>query len=239
MIKPFVLILTVLLLSACGAQPVKDVSDIGAADARKLELNAKRIALENLTAFRVMGGLGIWTEKESIATRVDWRQLNTNDFNVLVRLPAGISSARVVKQSGVSSVQIGSAEPVKGESASQLLQQSLGLSVAVPLEQLSLWIKGLPGDQAELVTYDEQNRLLTMSYRDTEGTLWRAKVLKYTSFEKLQVPALIIAKGGPYNLRLILKQWSALPADSNLSLATEQSSTPPKKASSRLKVPGR
>lgn len=239
MLKAFNVVCIALLLSACGAQPKKASVPNIELDSNAIALKAKRLALENLNRFRVTGGLGVWTEKESIATRIDWRQFNRDDFDVLVRLPAGISSARVAKKQGMASVQIGGAEPVQGESAAQLLQQSLGLGVAVPLEQLSLWLKGLPGEQAESVTYDEQNRLLTMSYRDTQGTLWRAKVLKYTNFENLQVPALIIASGGPYNLRLLLKQWSALPKDGDLSSEQVESVTTPQEGSGRLKVPGR
>ena len=91
----------------------------------------------------------------------------------------------------MATVQRAGAEPVTGQSAAILLQQALGLGVAVPIEQMSLWIKGLPGDQAESVTYDQQNRLEKMNYRDTQGTLWKAKVLKYKLFDNVHVPATI------------------------------------------------
>jgi len=220
-----VLLAGVLLATACGSQPLKVTQDP----------QARQAALERLNAFRVTGGLGIWTNEESISTRIDWQQ-SGQDFNILVRLPAGLSTVQVSQQGNVATVKQGGAEPVSGQSAARLLQQALGLSVAVPIEQLSLWMRGLPGISAESVTYDDQNRLATMNYRDSQATLWRAKILKYTIFDNVSVPATIIATGGPYNIRLVLKEWSKVTLDETAkSEATAQTGT----GGGRLKVPGR
>lgn len=215
----------VVLITACGSQPLKVTQDP----------QAQQVALERLNAFRVTGGLGVWTDEESISTRIDWQQ-SGQDFNILVRLPAGLSSVQISQQDNVATVTRGGAAPVSGQSAARLLQQALGLSVAVPIEQMSLWMRGLPGASAESVTYDDQNRLATMNYQDSQATLWRAKVLKYTIFDNVYVPATIIATGGPYNIRLVLKEWSKV---------TLEEAAKPKVAAQtgtgggRLKVPGR
>lgn len=220
-----VLLLMALLVSACGTAPLKDAPDP----------EARQAVLERLDQFRVTGGLGVWTDEESISTRIDWQQ-SASDFSVLVQLPAGLSSVRVSQKDRLATVQRAGAEPVTGQSAAILLQQALGLGVAVPIEQMSLWIKGLPGDQAESVTYDKQNRLEKMNYRDTQGTLWRAKVLKYKLFDSVHVPATIIATGGPYNLRLVLKEWSRETQPDKVGQGgAAQKGT----GGGRLKVPGR
>lgn len=195
-------------------------------------------ALQQLDSFRVTGGLGVWTDEESISTRIEWQQ-KADDFDVLVRLPAGLSTVRIAQTDGQAVVQNGGAAPVSGSSAAKLLQQALGLNVAVPIEQMSLWIKGLPGEQAEAVRYDDQRRLASMEYVDDQKTRWRAKVLNYTSFKNTDVPALILATGGPYTVRLVLKRWGevAIPADTkpeNKPLDSQEA-----KSKGRLKVPGR
>lgn len=221
----FLAVVVMLLLSACGSPPLKVTDDPA----------ARQIALEKLQSFKVSGGLGVWTEKESISTRIDWQQ-NGQNFDVLVELPAGISSVRVSQKDSRAEVRRAGAEPVYGSSAAVLLQQALGLGVAVPVGQMSLWMRGLPGEQAESVKYDSQNRLASMDYRDSQSTLWRAKVLKYTVFDNVYVPALITATGGPYNVRLVLKDWSkgSPNVTSSTIPATEQGSN-----TGRLKVPGR
>lgn len=221
----YVFLAMVMLLSSCGSQPLKVSQDP----------EIRRVVLERLNTYRVAGGLGVWTEKESISTRIDWRQ-SGQDFDIDVRLPAGLSTVQISQQDSLATVQRGNADPIIGASAAVLLQQALGLGVAVPIEQMSLWMRGLPGDRAESVTYDNQNRLASMDYRDSQSTLWRAKVLKYTVFDNIYVPAIIIASGGPYNLRLVLKDWSKLSSTETApqGLAIQQGGS-----SGRLKVPGR
>lgn len=190
-------------------------------------------ALENLRAFAVTGGLGVWTDTESISTRIEWKQL-ADDFDVMIRLPAGLSTVRVRRNGGMASVQNGSTEPAIGRSAGVLLQQALGLGIAVPIEQMSVWIKGQPGRAAESVQYDNSGRLESMNYRDEQGTQWRAKVLKYTVHEGVYVPSIILATGGPYTVRLNLKTWDSLEKLDLIEVLPEVT-----ESRGRLKVPGR
>ena len=216
----YLLLATLLWLAGCETVPRLNIDP-----------GSQKQAAIGLNAFRVTGGLGVWTDDESISTRVVWQQL-AEDFDILIRLPAGLSSVRVTQKDGQAMVRNGSAEPVTGSSASRLLQQALGLGAAVPIEQMSLWIKGVPGERAEKVKYDEQGRLASMEYVDEQNTRWRAKVLKYTTFENAYFPATILATGGPYNVRLVLKEWS-LKLDDMVSNNRRVSAT------GRLKVPGR
>jgi len=211
---------TLVLLSACQTVPKLDTDPA-----------SQKQAARSLSAFRVTGGLGVWTDEESISTRIDWQQL-AEDFDILIKLPAGLSEVRVTQKNGQAVVRNGGAEPMVGRSASRLLQQALGLGVAVPIEQMAFWIKGVPGEQAQKVKYDDQGRLSSMDYVDAQNTRWRAKVLKYTTFENTYLPAIILATGGPYNVRLVLKKWSSELG----STITETATGRPK---GRLKVPGR
>jgi len=220
MTSRIVLLLALVLLAACETVPRLNIDP-----------NVQKSAAKGLNAFRVTGGLGVWTDEESISTRLVWQQL-ADDFDILIRLPAGLSSVQITQKNGQAVLRNGSAEPISGQPASRLLQQALGLGVAVPIEQMSLWIKGVPGEQAEKVTYDEQGRLASMEYVDAQNTRWRAKVLKYTTFEKTYVPATVLATGGPYNVRLVLKKWS-----SELSNLVATSATG--SSTGRLTVPGR
>jgi len=188
-------------------------------------------ALQQLSSFRVTGGLAVWTEEETISTRIDWRQIEEN-FDVLIEAPAGLGSVVLKRRPTVASVQRSGQPTVTGPSASPLLQQALGLQAAVPVEQMSLWIRGLPGDSSK-AQYDDNGRLSSMEYRDSQGTLWRAKIHKHTFYDETQVPALISAVGGPYNVRLVLKKWSDY--SSSVSDTDGKSS----KKSGRLSIPGK
>jgi len=175
MMLRYVSLVTLLLLGACVTTPKIDI-----------EPEAQQQAARQLDTFRVTGGLGVWTEEESISTRIQWDQ-SVDDFDILIELPAGLSSVQVTQKDNQAMVRNGGAAPEFGNSASRLLQQALGLGVAVPIEQMSLWIKGVPGDQAKNVKYDAQGRLASMEYVDAQSTRWRAKVLKYTTLVRTWV----------------------------------------------------
>lgn len=174
-------------------------------------------AIEALQIFTVRGGIGIWTEKDSISATVNWQQ-SGEDLRVKLTAPLGITSLELAQTPGKATLTRGDAPPLQGDSGELLLQQALGLSVPVPLDQLSLWIRGLPGS-ADDVLYDDVGRLQSLAYQDPTGVRWSAQVRKRTTLNELSVPALITASGGPYNLRLVLKNWSeetaepAAPAD--------------------------
>lgn len=208
-----------IVLGACQTAPKTNVDP-----------GVQQEALRTLNAFSVTGGLGVWTDEESISTRIEWKQI-ADDFDLLIRLPAGLNTVQVTRQGEVATVRNGSTEPVIGRSAGRLMQQALGLGVAVPIEQMALWIKGVPGNSAESVQYDNQGRLASMDYVDAQNTRWQAKVLKYTTHQDVFVPATILATGGPYTVRLTLKNWSPFQAT--------EIQVSPTKSTGRLKVPGR
>ena len=215
------LVAMLLVLTACNT--------INPADQQKPL--ARAASLEALQTFRVTGGLGVWSSKESISTRVDWQQ-NNDDFNVQVTAPAGLTSVRVIQQGDTALVQRQGDQPVYGSSAAQLLQQVLAIPVSIPIEQMSLWIRGLPGD-AEKARYDKAGRLTSMEYRDSQGTLWFARVSKYTNYKSHQVPGLISASGGLFNVRLVLKSWGELNTD------IQGQETNSAKSTGRLAIPGK
>jgi outer membrane lipoprotein LolB len=187
----------VLLVSGCVAP--KDPTAQAAADQIHL---AKAASLQT---FRVTGGIGIWTEEESVSASVDWSQ-QFDQLQIKLTAPIGFTSLTLEQQPGRAALIRGNAPRVEGPSGGQLLQRALGLSVPVPLDQLSQWIRGLPGD-ANDIRYDAVGRVSTLAYTDSAGTRWNAEIRKRTTVGDINVPALITARGGPYNLRLVLKRW--------------------------------
>jgi len=217
-----VFLFTLLLLGACNSAPKLAIDS-----------DTQQRTVQELNAFNVTGGLGVWTDEESISTRIQWQQV-ADDFDLTIRLPAGLRTVQVTRKDGLASVRNGSTQPVVGYSAGVLMQQALGLGIAVPIEQMALWIKGVPGDAASEVKYDDLGRLASMEYRDDQRTRWRAKILKYTTHENVYVPATILATGGPYTVRLTLKNWS------KPSVLDQQVTVPePQPSKGRLTVPGR
>ncbi len=167
-------------------------------------------ALRARTGWSATGALGLWSERtetspeQSITASVQWAERNDN-LGVILRGPLGIGEMNLQATPAGASLKRGNSN-VFGDDPDTLVQQALDLAVPVPFSQLSKWMRGLPGD-ANSVTYDGQGRLQSLTYADGTGVSWQALIRRYIAVDGLQVPSLITATGGPYNIRLVLKNW--------------------------------
>lgn len=230
------------LLVGCVAPSTRPPADPADAAARVAALaSARDTKLRAFERFRVRGSLGVLTEETSLVARIDWRQ-TPSALSLRLEGPFGFGAARLDDAEGVATFRRGDAPPLVDVSADRVLQRALGLEVPVPLGQLALWLRGLPGE-AEEVRRDSAGRLETLRWSDASGTLWRARVRRYTTFEDLELPSLLTASGGGQHLRLALRDWSedpAIPARSPSGAIEPPPTAPPGGATSRrLPVPMR
>lgn len=224
MIFRVVLTISVALLSACAA-PHQNESQ---ATSQSIALRESRLsAIDN---FEFSGGLGIWTEQESLSARMKWQQ-SPEELLVNLSGPLGIGDIKLTESKGVASLVRGNVPVASGRSVDQVLQSGLGLSAPVPFEQLQLWVRGLPGD-ARAVVRDASGRLASLQIEDSSGTRWEARFLKYAQLdvENLAMPALVTASGGPYSVRVVLKNWQ---------VATDSAVPEPHESNKRLPIPTR
>lgn len=193
-----------------------------------VDLAVRQQQMEALTQFRFNGGLGIWTDDESVSARIKWQQ-DDEQLDVKLTGPLGIGNVNLTSKPGNAVLTRAGTVVSQGRSVDLVLQRGLGLLAPVPIEQLQNWVRGLPGN-AKSVERDAQGKLSSLRFTDEQGTNWRARFLRYADLDGLDVPSLITASGGPYSVRLVLKNWQ---------IVTE--SVVPKKPQSntRLAIPTR
>jgi len=206
------------LLSACSTLPTQPTVDPADRKAR----------LEALNEFSFSGGLGIWTDEQSISARVQWQQ---SDDGLAVGLtgPFGIGDMLLEETAGIATLSRSGTVVTRGSNVDTVLQTGLGLAVPVPVGQLKSWVIGLPGD-AESVVFDTQGKLSSLRFTDGQGRRWQARFLRYTELDGLDVPAIITASGGEYSVRLLLKNW-------NPAVHSEQPEN--ERPNTRLAIPSR
>ena len=182
-------------------------------------LSQNPVSSATLTHFEVSGGLGIWTDEENISTRMRWQQ-RADDFSFDLTAPLGMASLKVDQQENRTTVTRGNAVVARSSDPGIALQQALGLSVPVPVSQIAQWLKGQPGD-ADSTKFNKAGLLQSLRYTDQSGISWNAVIRKRKLFQDSQVPALITATGGSYNVRIVLNQWKTLEAESAESTPTK------------------
>ena len=214
-----------LLISACQTVPSDNTPGV---EARDSNIAAREAILSGLDTFSLAGGLGIWTDEESISAKIDWQQA-PNSLTLKFTGPLGLGDMTLVDDGQSVTLQRGNRLLATGESADTVLQDGLGLAAPVPLDQIRLWVRGLPGAAISFVR-DAQGRLSSLRFKDKEGIDWQARFLGYTRLEEVSVPALITASGGPYSVRLRLKNWQLV----TTSVVPELP-----ESNKRLAIPGR
>lgn len=190
-----------LLLSSCAGKAINELPD----ELAEISVQQREAQLNALSAFEFRGGLGIWTDEQSISARVHWVQA-PDTLTLHLSGPLGIGDFRLDKDSLSARLTRGQTPIATGESADAVLQRGLGLSAPVPLEELQQWVRGLPGNASSLIR-DDEGKLSSVRYRDASGTGWQARFLRYSRVDNVMLPSLITASGGPYSVRLLLKNW--------------------------------
>lgn len=211
-------------LSGCQNMASNSIADGPLSDS----VPVREAALSKLNNFRFSGGLGIWTDEQSIPARVQWQQAG-DVFTLMLSGPMGLGDMQLEQSDGQSTLTRGNTVVASGASADRVIQQGLGLSAPVPVEQLKLWVRGLPGE-AKSVKRDAQGKLASLRFQDATGTGWQTRFKSYTEFNGLEVPSLITASGGRYSVRLVLKKWQM----SATSVVPES-----KESNKRLPIPRR
>ena len=171
-------------------------------------VSSREAVLRELKTFTLSGALGIWTDEESISAKIDWQQ---SPGTLRLRLTGPLSMGNMVLRDDGNDVTLrrGNQLLASGQTSDAVLQRGLSLAAPVPLEQIRLWIRGLPGNASSIVR-DSQGRLSSLRFRDEQGTGWQARFLRYSQVEDVSLPALITASGGPFSVRLRLKSWQLM-----------------------------
>ncbi len=219
---PLVLLCAVFVLVSCASQPTVLVQD----------LEARQAYLATFDNFSFRGGLGIWTDDETQSARINWQQGN-GELKIDLSGPLGLGDLKLEYDGALAVLTRSGKNVAQGNSIDRVLQQGLGLEAPVPIEQLQQWVKGLVGAGTS-VSRDEQGKLASLWYTDEQGTRWQARFLRYSVSNGYQLPSLISASGGPYSVRLVLKDWQSTATTSVPKNLPEE--TQPNK---RLVIPSR
>ena len=196
-----------LLLSGCQSLEQQALVNDGSTGPDMLAafIQQREAALNARNTFQVDGGLGIWTDTESISARLDWQQ-SSDGLDLTLAGPLGMGTLHLIDNGTLVTLSRGDKNVAQGKLADRVLQQGLGLEAPVPVRELGFWIRGLPGN-ATAVVRDSEGKLSSLRYIDAQGTHWQARFLRYTAWDSLDIPSLITASGGQYSVRLRLKNW--------------------------------
>lgn len=213
------------MLSGCQSVPTAEKS---AAQSSVASIQLREQKLRELTNFQFAGGLGIWTETESVPARIRWVQSN-GDLELSFSGPLGLGELQLQDKAGFVTLFRGKTVVTSGTSSDDVVQRGLGLTAPVPVEELKQWVRGLAGT-GEAIIRDSAGRLSSLRYVDGSGVRWSVRFKRYERVGELTLPTLISASGAAYSVRLLLKNWD---------LSTTMVESGVNEPNKRLSIPGR
>lgn len=209
-------------ISACKSIPVDE------ATARTVE--KRQAELLQFDQWQALGRIALNSAEQGITGGVEWTQFG-KDYKVSLTSPLG--QALVVEQIGqIARLQSKGQPPSTGQNAERLIEKAL--QVRVPMRQLSLWLRGLPGNQGD-PAYDKFGRLKQLRYTDIDGIAWRADIKRYQQVDQLDLPGLIVVEGGGYTIRVSVTEWNSTDTPDVLPAVPD---TAPEPGGKRIAIPG-
>lgn len=195
--QPALMLLICLLLSGCSLwqRPVTPEQPLAA--------NEREQRIMALQQFELQATLGIKAPNDSISGNLNWQQLNSADYQAQLRNVLGISLFELSHSSTGSAIKI-RGDTYTAVDTSSLLLQLAGWSI--PLHDMPLWLRGLPGTKGRDIVRDEFGRVTGFTLTDSTGIVWQ---LRYLSFfpDALALPKRLLLTSSDTQIKLVMRNW--------------------------------
>lgn len=159
--------------------------------------------LAELNNFTVQAAVGIKSPAETVSGNLRWQQQNASAYQARLANMLGISLFELTANAELTELLV-RGERYQAADASNLLWQLAGWSI--PLHDMALWLRGLPGDSATELQYDTAGRLVSFNLTDSTGIRWQ---LTYRSFfdDALSLPKQLQLQSADTQVRLVIRSW--------------------------------
>ena len=168
-----------------------------------LDTKSRLIHLTAIEQYTLQASVGIKTPDESVSGNLSWQQHNTEHFKARLANFLGFSLFELTNEAQGSSILV-RGERYQAADPSSLLWQLAGWSM--PLSDMPLWLKGIPGETASAIEYDDLGRVQAFQLVDSTGIIWQ---LRYQSFfaDALALPEKINLSSADTTIRFHIRSW--------------------------------
>jgi len=191
-----VLLAAVFYLSACSSSPQAPISN------RPLPAQERERALDNLQQYQLNAAISVKSPTENVSGTLSWQQQN-NYYQAQLTNFLGITVFHLTTSAQGVLVEV-DGQQHHAQNASALLDYLSGWSL--PIEEMQLWLKGLPGPSSEDLQYDAMGRLTSFTLLDSQQRRWQ---VKYSEFhpDALSLPKKMQLQSPDTRLKLLIKNW--------------------------------
>ncbi len=165
--------------------------------------SARQVALQQLTAWRADGRIGVVNGQDGWHASFQWAQ-QESAYRIDLIGPLGQGRVIVENDGQETRVQTQDGQSWTAADADDLLEQTLG--VRLPVNGLRYWARGLPApDSTPLLQTDASGRLTRL---EQNGWIIEYPAYAPTSRLNLDLPERIIARRADLSVKLVIEQWT-------------------------------
>lgn len=195
--RQLISIVLLLFLTGCSLKPRTPETAASLAPAQREQ------QLKAMQQFTLQAAMNVKSPAESVTGSLRWQQLSVETYQARLANMLGISLFELRQAQGTTELQV-RGERYQAADPSSLLWQLAGWSI--PLHDMALWLRGLPGDTATEQQYDNAGRLIRFTLIDSTGIRWQ---LSYQSFfnDPLALPRVLQLQSDDTQIRLVIRSW--------------------------------
>jgi outer membrane lipoprotein LolB len=184
-----------LLLTGCASQPAPQVS-------RPLPATEREQALDAMTEYKVVAALGVKAPGENVSGTLNWQQ-HGEYYQASMTNFLGLTVFELETHQQGATVKV-DGQTHQAMSAGALLDYLSGWSL--PIEEMQLWLKGLPGPSSENLQRDGMGRLTSFTLTDSRDRQWQ---VSYSDFfpDAKSLPRKMQLQSGDTRLKLVIREW--------------------------------
>jgi len=191
--------LLILLLTSCSTlqkeQPTSDLYFQSTED-RNNQLNA-------INRWTVFGKIAFIQTKKRESASLNWK-VNENSQQLNLTSYLGINVLHLVSDNDNHQLKV-DGKTYQSDNLDNLIYSLTGLNF--PTNALAYWIKGLPFDKDDKLTYSEVNQLPQTLESYYQQKVWKIQYKNYRNINGNKLPTSLLIKHSDLTIRIAINQW--------------------------------
>lgn len=185
-----------LTISACSLAPQGPVE-------MPLAQNEREARLQQMHHFSLDASIGVKSPKDSVTGSLEWQQTGDH-YQAAMRNVLGLTVFELTTTTHGATVVV-DGKTHQGNSAAELLNYLSGWSL--PIEEMPMWIRGLPSLSSQNVKRDSLGRVQSFTLIDSQQREWQ---VTYTEFfaDSLSLPRKITLQSVDSRLKVVIREWT-------------------------------
>jgi len=192
-----------LVLTACSLTTPSGIEK--SPDSPQWREHQQRVA--KITQFQTRGAFAYLSDDQKVYARFNWQQTAPNRYRLLLTNPLGSTELELNVLPDQVQLTDRNGKKYVANDAEEMIAKMTGMPI--PLNNLRLWILGLPGD-ATHYTLDENYHLKQLTYQEN-GKEWKVVYSGYDNKVQPALPSNLELRESSLRIKLKMDNWTVAP----------------------------